>query len=272
MSDRKIIDFHTHAFPDAVAARAIPSLEAAGNVKAFTDGTCTGLLASMDRADIDTSVICSIATRVEQFHPILDWSKQQKSRRIIPLPSVHPDDPQLVSHIAAIKKHGFTGIKLHPYYQDFFLAEEKMDPIYKAVCDNDLLLVSHTGFDIAYPRIRRADPEQIIHVKEKFPELKLITTHMGGWDDWEEVERLLIGKPVYLEISFTLDFLSPDHARRLITGHPEEFILFGTDSPWKDQHQYLQQLKKLSLTKELYQKIVWKNAGKLLKLHGGSLG
>jgi len=58
-----IIDFHTHAFPDELAARAIPFLEEEGNVKAWLDGTAADLLRSMDRAGIERSVICSIATR-----------------------------------------------------------------------------------------------------------------------------------------------------------------------------------------------------------------
>jgi len=34
----EIIDFHAHAFPDHLAGRAIPALEAEGNVKARLDG------------------------------------------------------------------------------------------------------------------------------------------------------------------------------------------------------------------------------------------
>ena len=82
-----IIDFHTHAFPDRVATAAIPALEAEGNIRAHLDGTVAGLLASMDRAGIDQSVVCSIATRPEQFEPILHWSRAIRSERIIPLPS-----------------------------------------------------------------------------------------------------------------------------------------------------------------------------------------
>ena len=263
-TSQRIIDFHTHAFPDPVAAKAVPSLEKAGKVKAHTDGTCSGLLASMDRAGIDASVICSIATRVEQFQAILDWSGQVRSRRLIPFPSVHPEDPLLVQHIRAIKKQGFAGIKLHPYYQDFYLGEDKMEELYRAVVDNDLLLVMHTGFDIAYPRIRRADPVQVVQVMDRFSDLKLVTTHLGGWDDWQEVQRLIIGKPIYMEISFALDFLSQQQARDLITAHPPDYILFGTDSPWADQATCLQQLQALDLEKELLEQIVRKNGERLL--------
>ncbi|MBU0961533.1 MAG: amidohydrolase, partial [Proteobacteria bacterium] len=83
-----IIDFHTHAFPDNVAAKAIPALEKEGDIKAKTSGTARSLLASMDRAGIDRSIICSIATRPEQFNSILDWSGQIRCERLIPLPSI----------------------------------------------------------------------------------------------------------------------------------------------------------------------------------------
>lgn len=266
---RSIIDFHTHAFPDAVAARAIPSLEQAGGIKAATDGTIRGLLASMDKAGIATSVICSIATKIEQFQSILDWSVSVQSERIIPLPSVHPYDPELVKHIKSIKDSGCKGIKLHPYYQDFFLAEKRLDPLYKAVVDSNLLLVVHSGFDIAYPRTRRTDPDQFIRVIEKFPQLRIVSTHMGGWDDWREVERLLIGKPVYLEISFALNYLSPARARRMLMAHPADYLLFGSDSPWVDQSAYLEKLGELQLDHSLYEKIVRKNGERLLSNQQG---
>jgi predicted TIM-barrel fold metal-dependent hydrolase len=260
-----IIDFHTHAFPDPVAAHAIPALEKEGDVQAYTDGTVSGLLRSMDRAGIEKSVICSIATRVEQFQSILDWSKQIRSNRIIPLPSVHPLDPLLVEHIKTIKEQGFIGIKLHPYYQDFFLGEERMDELYQTLIDCDLLLVVHTGFDIAYPRIRRCDPTQVMKVVDKFPDLKLITTHFGGWDDWQEVRRLLIGKPIYMDLSFSLDYLRREQAKEMLMAHPAEYILFGTDSPWKEQKSCLRKLQGLDLGDDLVDKIIRRNGGKLVQ-------
>ena len=88
-----IIDFHAHAFPDALAERAIAHLEKEGNARAFLDGRLSSLLASMDSAGIGRAVVCSIATKPDQFAPILNWSRQIASARIVPLPSVHPKGP-----------------------------------------------------------------------------------------------------------------------------------------------------------------------------------
>ena len=62
-----VIDFHAHAFPDFLAARAVSHLEAMGYTSAFLDGTVAALIASMDKAAISRSVICSIATEPRQF-------------------------------------------------------------------------------------------------------------------------------------------------------------------------------------------------------------
>lgn len=262
----KIIDFHTHAFPDAIAAGAIGSLEKSGNIKAFLNGTIADLLHAMDQAEIDTSVICSIATRPQQFQPILDWSLAIRSPRIIPFPSIHPADPEIESRLRQIHELGFKGIKMHPYYQDFFLDDQALAPLYQQAAELGLLVVVHTGYDIAYPRIRRADPQRILNVIHQFPTLKLITTHLGGWDEWDDVSAKLVGKPIYMEISFALDFLDKDHVREILLSHPQEYLLFGSDSPWADQQTSLKMLRQLNLPPDFLSAITWKNGARLLNL------
>lgn len=261
----QIIDFHTHAFPDELAATAIPYLEAEGDVKAFLNGTVEDLLRSMDRSGINKSVICSIATRPKQFRSILEWSKKVRSKRIIPLPSAHPAAEDISEQIRMIAEEGFIGIKLHPYYQEFSIDEERLSPLYEALIRHNLLVVMHTGYDIAYPRIDICGPTRVLNVIGRFPDLKLVTTHMGAWDDWQAVRKLLIGKPIYMEISYALDFLKPQIARDMITSHPSDHILFGSDSPWSDQKNTLQLLQNLNLDPHLFDRITRINAEKLLK-------
>ena len=258
------VDFHTHAFPDDLAAKAIPHLETEGNIKAFLNGTVADLLRSMDRSGIEKSLICSIATKPSQFHSILDWSKSIRTNRIIPLPSVHPKAVNLREQLHIIHKEGFVGIKLHPYYQDFFIDDENLEEMYEALIEHDLLVVMHTGFDIAFPRVELCGPTQVLKICNKFPELKLITTHLGAWDQWDEVRELLIGKQIYMELSYALDFLEPQVAREMITSHPPEYLLYGSDSPWSDQKNSLDLLRALNLEQKLFQRITKDNAESLL--------
>ncbi|MEN6577807.1 MAG: amidohydrolase family protein [Phycisphaerales bacterium] len=264
---RRIVDFHTHAFPDALAARAMKALlEEAPGIQAYLDGTVGELLRSMDRTGIEKSVVCCIATRPEQFEPILAWCVQIRSDRLLPFPSVHPADPAAADRVRRIAQEGFQGVKLHPYYQDFFADEDRMLPLYEAVDRSNLLLVMHTGYDIAFPRIRRADPQKILTVKEWFPNLKFVATHMGAWRQWDEVQRELIGRNVPMEISFALDELDVEDARAMILGHPEGCMLFGTDSPWTDQGRTLALLEQLQLPDATLRSILAANALSLLNL------
>lgn len=259
-----IIDFHTHAFPDYVAAKAIPTLEGAGQIKAYTSGTIDSLLGSMDNAEIDRSVICSIATHPSQFESILEWSAAVSSRRIIPLPSIHPADEKCVNRVDQVAEGGFLGIKMHPYYQNFSLDDKRLFPLYEALSDNGLMLVVHCGYDIAFPKTRIADPEKILAVQTTFPDLKLIATHFGGWKIWDEVESKLIGREIYLEISFALNFLSKEQVKRMLTAHPVHRVLFGSDSPWDDQAECVRRVKKLQLTSQLEEALFYKNAQQLI--------
>lgn len=260
-----IVDFHTHAFPDQVARHAIPLLEEEGDIRAHLDGTVQSLLGSMDASGIEASVICSIATKPEQFAAILAWSKEIRSQRILPFPSVHPADPDFREHLHCIKAEGFSGIKMHPYYQRFFMDEARMLPFYQAVASEKLILVMHTGFDIAFPHDRRATPAEILFVQERFPDLLLVTTHMGSWQVWDEVEELLLGKPIYMDISFSLDHMDQDRARLMIETHPPGYVLFGSDSPWDEQKKCLSQLRGLGLAPELLADVLGGNAARLLE-------
>ncbi len=263
----RTIDFHTHAFPDALAARAMKALLAeTPGIKAYLDGTIAALLRSMDKAGIEKSVVCCIATKPQQYEPILRWCEEIRSDRLIPFPSVHPADPACADHIRQIRAEGFQGIKLHPFYQDFFADEDRMFDFYEEVVRQDLLLVMHTGYDIAFPRLRRADPQKLLGIAETFPELKLITTHLGAWQQWDEVCRHLLGRKIYMEMSFALEELGPARAREMMLGHPDGYLLFGTDSPWTDQTGTLALLENLHLPQKKLQPILADNALGLLGL------
>jgi predicted TIM-barrel fold metal-dependent hydrolase len=261
-----IIDFHTHAFHDALAPKAIAALTAGIDIKTKHDGTVSSLLTSMDKAGIDKAVICSIATKPSQYIPILEWSRSIMTDRIIPFPSIHPADGQPHEKLRTIAGSGFKGIKLHPYYQEFSIDEDRMFPIYETCSLLGLIIVCHTGFDIAFPRNRIADPEKIALIARKFPELKFVATHLGAWSDWDEVITHLVGKNIYMECSYSLETIDPEKALTIFKNHPSDYLLFGTDSPWTDQSDALRLIRKLGLDPGRLEKVLYANAAGLLGL------
>jgi hypothetical protein len=244
------IDMHTHVFPDDLAPRAIATLEAECPWKAVADGTLSALLESMDASGVDVSVACMIATKPQQVRSIMEWCKQIRSERIEPMPSVHPDTPKAGKWIERIAKAGFAGVKLHPMYQDFAADEERLDAIYDAAAGCGLLVTVHCGRDIAFPPDDdRASPVRLRRVVERFPKLRLLLTHMGGWQMWDEVEQELIGRDVYMETSFSMGDRGADSERiaGMIRRHGVERVLLGSDWPWRSQAEEAEHVRRLGV-------------------------
>ena len=262
----RIIDFHTHAFPDTLAEQTVPKLCAFAKVEASLDGKVGSLIGEMDRLGIEAAVVLNIATRPSQFEPILNWCTSIASKRLYPFASVHPDDPKALERIDRVREAGLRGIKLHPYYQGFLFNEGRMFPLYERIDRLGLILLAHTGFDLGYPHDRVADAAMIMDVVRTFPGLKLVTTHIGGWQDWDCVERHLLGRPVYMGISYAFPFIGLERARRFLRAHPPEYILFGSDSPWGSAEKTLEDLMALELGEELNRRICFDNAARLLDL------
>ena len=74
----------------------------------------------------------------------------------------------------------------------------------------------------------------------------------------------MAGKDVWLETSFSLDWMPPAQAVALIQSHSPQRILFGTDSPWADQAKQIQLIRRLPLPDEQKTAILGGNAERLL--------
>ena len=261
-----VIDIHTHAFPEALAPKAMAALEAGAGIAACGNGSIAALVASMDAAGIDRSVVCNIATRPGQFESILAWSRQVRSDRIEPFLSVHPDEPDAPAVMARVAAEGFAGVKMHPMYQDFQLDEPRMEPIFAAARDAGLTIVLHTGFDIGFREDDRALPACVRRLADTWDGLKLVCAHFGGWKAWDQAVEHLVGADVVLDTSFTTQFLPGDRVAEIIERHGADRIVFGTDWPWGEQAASVEGIRSLGLTDESLTKILSRNAADLLGL------
>jgi predicted TIM-barrel fold metal-dependent hydrolase len=261
-----IIDFHAHAFEDALADKAISRLEEAGGITAFLDGRIGSLRTLMQQNGIRRSVLCPIATKPKQFDGIRRWARLVRDTHpeFELLLSIHPDDPDALAHIDDVAEEGFKGVKFHPYYQQFTIDERRLYPLYERLTERELMGVFHCGFDIAFPRERIVDPQRIRRVADDLPNFRLIATHFGGWEDWQESLRHLIGRPIYIETSMTLSYASPETIREMVANHPTDHLLFGTDSPWGDAEDELARWRAMDLPPTVLEQILGGNAERLL--------
>jgi len=259
------IDFHTHAFPDALASRAIPNLaHVGGGLIPRTDGTIAGLTDSMNRCSVSHAVVLNIATKPSQQHSINNWAASVKSDRIIPFGSVHPDAPDVMDELERIRQLGLKGVKLHPEYQGFYADEERMIPIYRKIASLGLITVFHAGLDIGYMPPPKATPSAIASVLPAFDGAPVVAAHMGGYMQWDEVITKLCGLPVYLDTSYSFGRIIKPQAQKIIDLHTPGRILFGTDLPWNEADTESRLIDSLDLSPGDKDRIFYRNAAALL--------
>lgn len=261
-----IIDFHVHCFSDDIAQKAITTLSECSKIPARTDGTLAGIRQSMKKAGIDKSVIMSIATKPRQVVKINRWAMSIPGNDIIPFGTVHPGFEHWESELEIIHGAGIKGIKLHPDYQEFYVDSPEIFPIYEKAAELGLVVLFHAGHDIGLPPPYHCTPERMRNVVRALPEAKLVAAHMGGYDYWDEVERCLAGENLYFDTSYSLHKMSHEQFIRIVSKHGLDKILFGTDSPWRDQSEELKRLLDMKLPEDTTEAILGGNAARLLGL------
>lgn len=261
-----IIDFHTHAFPDELAPRAIEILSNRSGVHPETDGTCSGLLESMGQAGISRSVIAPIATKPSQVRNINQWAVEVSHRYepLVCFGTLHPGQDDWREEIERLLDGGIVGVKLHPDYQEFYVDDPELVPMYEEITRAGLILLFHAGVDIGLPPPIHCTPSRLVRVLDKFPTMTVVAAHMGGFRCWDEVQQHLVGRNLYFDTSYSLRFLGADRMVSLIRGHGVERILFATDSPWANQATEVAEIRKLPLTEQEITAILGGNARCLL--------
>lgn len=261
-----VIDFHVHCFADELAERAVTSLAERSGLPPRSDGTVRGIKASMKKAGINRSVLLSIATKPGQTQKITQWANSVQDDDIIAFGSIHPDYPDYAEELVKMKESGIKGIKFHPDYQDFFVDDPKLFPIYEKAAELGMILMFHAGVDIGFQPPYHCPPARMRKVVEEFRGAKIVAAHMGGYDSWDEVEKHLAGKPLYLDTSFSIHRLGREKFLKLAGRHGFDRILFATDSPWKDQLEEVEKIRSLALPEDVQEAVLAGNAAKLLGL------
>ncbi len=265
------IDFHTHAFADKIAERAIAALTANAekcNMKPITNGTAADLREKLESCGINKAVVLPIATKPSQQTVINNWAAEIKGDFFLPFGSVHPMADDWSDELERIKSLGLYGIKFHPDYQDFMVNDEFMIPIYRRCAELQLPVSIHAGYDPLSPDLMHCQAAHAAEAFDRVPDMTLILAHGGGMRDWDNVEKYLAGKPgnLYFDVSVIANEIDPEQLVRIIKKHGTDRILFGSDCPWDMPSNEIRMIDSLPLTDEEKEKIFWKNAAQLLKL------
>jgi uncharacterized protein len=265
-----VIDFHTHVFPDKIAAKTIEKLsQRVEDAKAFTDGTLSGLKKSMKEHSIDISVVLPVITKPSQFETVNNFAAEITGKDgLISFGGIHPDMEDYEEGLRKIKELGLLGIKLHPDYQETFIDDPKYVRIIQCATDLGLIVVIHAGLDIGLPDPIHCPPDKTAAMLAQIDcaDAKIVLAHMGGYDQWDDVEEYLVGKNVFFDIGYCMGMIGNEQFLRIVRNQGADRILFASDSPWSGQKETLEYLKRLDLTEEELECILHVNAEELLGL------
>ena len=262
-----LIDFHTHAFPDTIAAKAIDKLSyVAGGLVPQGRGTVSSLKYEMGKDSVDISVVLSIATNPTQQRNVNDFAKEiNDEKSFFAFGSVHPDADDVFDELERIKDMGLKGVKFHPEYQKFYVNDVKMKPIYKKISSLGLITVFHAGYDYGYAPPYHCMPDNLLVALSWF-DSPVIAAHWGGVNCGAEVIKKLCGQDVWFDLSFGYGTIPKAIAQEIVDKHTPERLIFASDMPWHRPSWEKRLIDTLDISQSDRDKIYYKNALKLLNI------
>lgn len=262
-----LIDFHTHAFPEQIAPRALQTLSyAAGGLKPQTEGTVASLKEQLKKDGVDLAVVLSIATNPGQQKKVNDFAiAVNEDPMLFAFGSIHPEAEDALEELERIHAAGLKGVKFHPEYQCFYADDEKMKPIYQKISQLGLITLFHAGQDIGFLPPYHAMPEHLLGAL-KWLDTPVVAAHWGGMGCYQEVIDKLCGTDLYLDLSFGYGLIPKKQAQLILEKHTPDKLLFGSDLPWHRPSWEKRLLDTLELSEGDRDKICFQNAQKLL--HG----
>lgn len=228
-----LFDMHTHCFPDALAPKALPRLAEISQSPYFGTGTYDDLRQKEFAAGCAGVMILHIATKPKQMTSVNNFAAACQTDGVFCFGSVFPTAENAIDELHRVKALGLMGVKLHPDYQEFFVNDPQVFPVYEAAAALGLPIAFHAGRDPYSPDVVHCTPAMLAEIADRFPALTIIAAHMGGMGMDDEVEKHLLGKPnVYFDTAFATHSLSPARCGKLIRRHGVEKVFFATDFPW----------------------------------------
>ncbi len=262
MPEYRIIDAHTHIYPDKIAEKAGEAIGSFYNVPIYHTGTAEELLKSGEKIGVDKFLVCSAATSPKQVTSINDFiiSECALHEEFFGFGSVHPDFENIDAELKRIKAAGLGGVKLHPDFQQFLIDDPKALPMWKAIRDNDMFALVHTGD----ARLPFSDPRRMAAVLEELPGIKVIAAHFGGYQVWERAYEAYKPGTCLFDISSSIMFMEKELIFKFFDKFGIENFFWGTDFPSQDHEIEFNRFLELGLSEEQNRMLLGENFAKVM--------
>ena len=259
----EFIDFHTHIYPDAIAAKAADSVrefyEGKGNPAIY--GTTKMLLERGLMSGTSRFVVLPVAMRPDRTRHINDFILQTiaEEPRFFGFGTIHAAMDNIIEEVDYICQKGLRGIKMHPDSQVFDIDDPRLLPVYEHM-QGRLPVILHMG-DLRY---NYSHPRRLRWVLDNFPKLQVIAAHFGAYQIHEEAYKYLKDKDCFFDVSSSLMFMDQGVAENYINQYGAERFVYGSDFPMWDPVEEMERFLKLKLTDDQFEQIANKTAKRIL--------
>ncbi len=266
----RIIDAHTHIYPDAIADKAAANL---GSFYGFTvpeSGTFSDLLRCERDAGIGGFLLLPVATSARNVDKINEAAAAQVKCAVeagleaYAFGTMHRDYPDFSAGLDRCAALGLLGIKLHPDLQGEPADSERMFSLCAELERRGIPLWLHVGD--ARREIDFSSPERVARIAAAFPRLTVVAAHLGGYREWEKAERILMGRyqNVFFDCSSTLWDMTPERGRQLIEACGVDRVMFGSDYPAVTPGTSLAQFLRLGFPAPVNEAILCRNFRRII--------
>lgn len=210
-------------------------------------------------------------SQIECLERTLKFARENKGRIgvlhwVKPSEKITPELKNLITDNLDVIK----GIKFHPFHSGCSFCSNECEEYIKLASELCLPVVSHTGTEFD------DNPHRLYEMAKKYPDTKFVMVHLGlGSDNKEAIELCKKQKNLYGDTTW----VSTNNALEFIKQCGDDKLMFGSDSPidGKDTYafnfkgerslyqQYFNEFKE-QVSKETYEKIMWKNAREFYKI------
>lgn len=198
----------------------------------------------------------TVSDLIKSSLDILQLSKKKKD--IIPFLRFDPNKIT-TNQIEDLLKKGFKGVKLHPRAQKFDPINKKFFKMYEVIEKYKIPIIFHCK---SYHFDPNSHPEKLLKIAKRFPKQIFVFGHFAGANK-QLFKEFVKHKNIYVETSIDV---TPNAYREVTLKYGFDRLIFGTDFPYSFGEIELLKLKFSNLPKNIVEKILYKNAQKILRI------
>ena len=172
--------------------------------------------------------------------------------------------------VHAVRDFGMKGIATDPYLAHIPAHDARYYPLYSKCCELNIPVFITTAPPLQVPRavMDYVDPRHVDIVARDFPELTLIMSHGGYPFVNEAIFACMRNANVYMDLSeYELAPMAEVYMQALTTVIADK-VIFASAHPFVEQGVAIDIYKKLNLPQDVWNKVMYENARRILGLSG----